>query len=159
MVDTQAEKSPDTATFMNERNMHASARERSARKSGLLPKRLDPLDSSRSKQKTNSAKKVRITEETQIEQGREMSDSHETVRETVPMSPIGSSNCIDIASKLQNVATDAHRCFDSNEIRKLVGLHNSSVLPICIAIVMSLISFTLGIYLTTNGFLQSFTPF
>lgn len=151
-MDNSQKKEVDSANFINERNFHVSERERNARKNGLLPDRLDPLDSSRSKMKNNQQVRESKTSAT-IPTSKGVTVEK---REHETQSLIKEErSCISIAAELQDVKNNALRCYDINEIKKIVGLNDDNTLPICIAIIMSIISFTLGIYMTKKGLLDS----
>lgn len=146
--DTLTKNSIDSATFMNDRNLEGSRRARSARKSGMLPTLLDPLDSSRSTQtKTGGVQKTLAKEDAPSvpPQPQMRPQSHKSE------APVHERSCMSIASELQDVAENARQCFNSNEIRRLVSLRERNALPICLAIVMSAISFILGVYVTKKG--------
>ena len=137
----------DSANFINERNFQVSQRERSARKSGMLPNRLDPLHSSRIPTPKKSGQKA----PTKTEATGAAASVPTNVPSNQATAPLAERSCMSIASELQDVVANARRCFDSNEIRKLLSLQESSALPICLAIVMSAIAFILGVYVTKKG--------
>lgn len=144
----EAKNSLDSANFINERNFQVSQRERSARKSGMLPNRLDSLDSSRIPTPNKSGQKAPTKTNA--------TGAAPSVPTTMPSNQaaapsVAGRSCMSLASELQDVVANARRCFDSNEIRKLLSLQESSALPICLAIVMSAIAFILGVYVTKKG--------
>jgi hypothetical protein len=148
----------DSANFINERNFHVSERERSARKIGKLPNRLDPLDSSRSKKRTADENVHQIHEKTQL--AAEVTPP-EALKSKVDDAPSGFQReeprtCIKVADEFQKIAFEASQCFNPTELKKMVGLTDNNMLPVCIAIIMAIISFVLGVYVTKNGYIDTY---
>lgn len=153
------EKMIDSANFINERNFHVSERERSARKNGKLPNRLDPLDSSRSKKNTANENVNSIHRQTQPNMTEVT--PREALKSNVEDAPSGVQReeprtCIKIGDEFQKIAFEASQCFDPTELKKMVGLTDNNMLPVCIAIIMAIISFVLGVYVTKNGYIDTY---
>ena len=141
----------DSATFMNERNFKATQRERSARKSGAVPLRLDPLDSRRANQ-NNKKSGGAVVENSSSKSPTVHKDGANDI-----VAPRQHYSCMEIASNMQALCEKAKQCFEPSEIRRLLDLNDSSMLPICLTMVVAVVPFVLGVYVTKKGMILTST--
>jgi hypothetical protein len=122
-----------------------------------VPDRLDPFDSSRSKSSGDSDNLSAVTHK--------VDNSEDAVPPSVSRTLDNSKNealpelprtCTKVANELRDLRKEAISCFDANEIKKLTGIYESNVMPVCISVIIAMLSFVIGVYVTKRGLISKY---